>query len=181
MPAVSQRPGRTGRFGGSCGPFPLEGVDFPTWLLQFDREGECTSVRTREQLLEALGASRPDHVIFFSHGWNNDFALAGQLYSRLLQRLPALLPAGRAGRLLFVGVLWPSTWWPATTGPRIAAGAPSVAPQRNEILVLESANQRVVVVRELSGTAGEAPELQRNMLMYQRVGVPVLVPRRRRG
>src|SRR4051812_33218420 len=109
------------------GPYPLDGIAMPTWLLRFAKDGQGESPRTHAMLLDTLERDRPTDLIFFSHGWNNDFAFAGQLYKAMLGNVEAALAAhpDPARRLLFVGVIWPSTLMPGDPGPVIAgAGAP---------------------------------------------------------
>lgn len=112
------------------GPYPLEGVRMPTWLLRFDKHGACTSPATREQLLQTLRDAPPSDLIFFSHGWNNDFVEAAELYASFLRQFEAHTaahPVGRPSGVLFapifVGVVWPSIWLSFDSGPQIAAAA----------------------------------------------------------
>lgn len=117
------------------GPYPLEGVRMPTWLLRFDKHGACTSPATRAGLLHTLRDTPPSDLIFFSHGWNNDFDEAADLYARFLRHFeahtaanPVVRPNGAPFAPLFVGVVWPSIWLSFDSGPQIAAAAepPSV-------------------------------------------------------
>jgi hypothetical protein len=107
------------------GPYPLAGVAMPTWLVRYDSLGRCTSPLSRQALLDHLPAGGYTDVIAFSHGWNNPFADAANLYATFLQRFE-LLVADRqpdhAFRPLFVGVVWPSTWLAFRDGPRMAGG-----------------------------------------------------------
>ena len=90
------------------GPIDLPGVSFECWLLQFDKHGECTSPQTRQELLQRLPAIGNAPVILFSHGWNNEFVDAKNLYASFLKQLAAHPLPGPPP--LFVGVTWPSTW-----------------------------------------------------------------------
>lgn len=114
------------------GPFPLEGVHMPTWMLRFDKHGACTSTSTRALLLEKLRSGTASDVILFSHGWNNDFDDAAAMYSRFLRELEVLTAAhplqrpGAGFAPLFVGVVWPSIWLSFDCGPQIAS-APGAA------------------------------------------------------
>jgi len=103
------------------GPWPLDGVRTTSWLLRFDKEGDCNSPQTKRQLIQFLQRGETDHIIFFSHGWNNDFQFAGDLYSHFMQHLEPMVPGDAIGRFAFVGVTWPSTWHPDVVGPVIAA------------------------------------------------------------
>src|SRR5690625_3783402 len=107
------------------GPYPLDGITMPTWLLRFDKHGACTSPTTRQQLLETLHNEPITDVIVFSHGWNNNFSSATDLYTRFLEALEALTDAhpfardDRPYRPLFIGVVWPSIWLSFDEGPQI--------------------------------------------------------------
>ncbi|UWU68049.1 hypothetical protein [Bradyrhizobium sp. NC92] len=95
-----------------------------SWLIRFDKDGACTSPKTRDALLTRI-ADRQQPIIFFSHGWNNDFADAVDLYRRFLsdfERVIAAHPIGH-GPAIFVGVSWPSIWLPSEPGPQMAAAS----------------------------------------------------------
>jgi pimeloyl-ACP methyl ester carboxylesterase len=104
------------------GPYPLPGVDLETWLIRFDKNGVCSSPKTREALLEKLASKESRPIIFFSHGWNNDFADAVDLYRRFLSEFEKVVAAHPVTALpaVFVGVIWPSVWLPSNSGPQIA-------------------------------------------------------------
>ncbi len=107
------------------GPYPLKGVDMPTWLLRFDQHGACTSLATRAMLLERLHTAPPSDLVIFCHGWNNDFDDATSMYAAFLRNFEALgaaHPPGRPFDPLFIGVLWPSIWFSFDRGPDIASG-----------------------------------------------------------
>lgn len=107
----------------NTGPYPLNGVGMPTWLVRFDKHGACTSPATRAILLEALRGTPPSDVIVFSHGWNSDFDDALNMYSEFLRNFEALNAAHTPGRRfnpLFIGLLWPSVWMSFDSGPQFA-------------------------------------------------------------
>jgi hypothetical protein len=62
-------------------------------------------------------------ILFFSHGWNNDFGDAVELYRQFLKELEQVLTLHPlpGPPPLFVGVTWPSIWLPSDEGPRMAA------------------------------------------------------------
>lgn len=112
------------------GPFKLVrafGRDIPYYVIRFDRDGACISPRSADHLLERVAAEPFSHVLLYSHGWNNDFPSATQLYDRFLTGLSDIaathpvLPAIFSP--VFVGVAWPSTalTFGAEDGPEIAA------------------------------------------------------------
>lgn len=112
------------------GPYPLDDVQMPAWLLRFDKHGACTSPATRALLMQRLAAQPPSDLIFFSHGWNNDFDDAAALYAGFLKAFEALAaqqpiarPTAPGGVFapLFVGVVWPSVWLSFDSSPQIAA------------------------------------------------------------
>ncbi len=106
------------------GPYPLPGISMESWVVRFDESGRCVSPKTRSALLAKLAAEPGRPVIFFSHGWNNDFSDAVDLYRRFLVNFEAAtaanpLPAGT--KPIFVGITWPSIWLPSDSGPQLAA------------------------------------------------------------
>ncbi len=115
------------------GPFPLANVEMPTWVLRFDKHGACTSPATRALLLDLVRQGGHTDVILFSHGWNNDFEDATNMYARFLREFEArvkdrpVAPNGSSFKPLFVGVTWPSIWLSFDSGPKIA-GAGDAAP-----------------------------------------------------
>ena len=120
------------------GPYPLNGVEMPTWLLRFDAHGACTSPATRALLLQQLRDDPPSDLIVFSHGWNNDAQDAMQMYGTFLRNFDAFAaarPAGRPFKPLFLGVLRPSIWLSFERGPEIAAaGSDPGYPGRQRLL-----------------------------------------------
>lgn len=126
------------------GPYLIDRIGMPTWLLRFDKVGACTSPQTRAALLAHLEAVDRTDVVFFSHGWNNDFDAAVDLYREFLQHFEALVgayPPGRPFNPLFVGVIWPSTWLVFDSGPKIAATGSSRADPALETVTAEMAGR----------------------------------------
>lgn len=93
----------------------------PLYVIPFDKEGVCTAPQTRAHLLQALrdgaGPGADDaytDVIFFSHGWNNDWETATARYKHFIegyakQRSKLVDGGARKVRPLLIGVFWPST------------------------------------------------------------------------
>jgi hypothetical protein len=116
----------------SVGPFPIQGINLETWLVRFDKNGVCSSPDTRAALLAALAASLDAPILFFSHGWNNDFSDAVSLYQRFLTRFQEVLQSHPlpGPDPIFVGITWPSIWLPSESGPQLAgAGTAGVNPR----------------------------------------------------
>jgi hypothetical protein len=69
-----------------------------------------------------MSPGRDQPIIFFSHGWNNDFADATDLYRRFLSEFEQVLKARPVGgpSPIFVGLTWPSIWLPSDVGPAMA-------------------------------------------------------------
>jgi hypothetical protein len=121
-------------------PFPIEGINFETWVIRFDKHGICTSPETQALLLQRLAAKPCAPVLLFSHGWNNDFADAVALYKTFLGQFQAILqdhPLEGAAPI-FVGITWPSVWLPSDSGPRMAA-QPGSPGEISEISSVDSA------------------------------------------
>lgn len=156
------------------GPFPLDGVQMPTWLLRFDKHGACTSPATRALLLDKLRSGAHSDVVLFSHGWNNDFDDAAAMYARFLRAFETLaathpLPRGSAGFApLFVGVVWPSIWLSFDSGPQIAgaAGAPGASAAD---AVADSAAAQALADRVAAGSGTQAAERLYELLALPRL------------
>jgi hypothetical protein len=126
----------------SIGPIHLNGVELETWLLKFDKSGVCASPQTRAALLARLRAIPDTPIVLFSHGWNNEFGDATQLYAAFLKQLQAHSHRFAAGELrpLFVGVIWPSTWLSFDTGPQIGAPPAPASPNPEDAFKRELAD-----------------------------------------
>lgn len=106
------------------GPYPIPGALMPTWLIRFDKDGACTSPATQAALLKVLEGDSYTDILFYSHGWNTAFDAAVDQYSRFLkafQPVAAAHPPKLDFRPIFVGVTWPSTWFPGSGGPTLAS------------------------------------------------------------
>ena len=100
--------------------------DVPFYIVQFDKDGNCTSPAARDHLVDASG-SKSD-VFLFSHGWNNDWDAATKRYDRFIERFIKVRrarwsPPSRVFAPVLVGVFWPSAALvaPWERGPDIAA------------------------------------------------------------
>ena len=112
----------------------LEGVEFPYYVIPFDKDGTCEGPQTRAHLL----ANAPGYtdIFVFSHGWNNDWTVATKRYESFITGFMDLrkahgLPVPAGYKPLLVGIFWPSqalAWFEKETGPEIAA-APDPAAQ----------------------------------------------------
>lgn len=101
------------------GPHLIPGVLMPTWLVRFDKDGLCVSPATAEAFLEHLRQSDYTNVLFYSHGWNTDFADAVDQYRRFLAAFESVVARHPIPRFkpIFVGVTWPSVWLAEDAGP----------------------------------------------------------------
>lgn len=103
----------------------IAGVDVPLYMLPFDAQGVLQAPLTAARLIEDLRGADPVDVLVISHGWNNDWTDALDLYHRFLSAYSTVVAAKgspRPGaRLVVVGVSWPSIALPATSAPAMAA------------------------------------------------------------
>ena len=84
---------------------------FPSFELQFTKEGKVYQDSAVEALLGFLDRGEVTDLFVVSHGWNNDMDEARALYQALFDSIGAELPASAAqsGRkFAVIGVLWPS-------------------------------------------------------------------------
>jgi hypothetical protein len=83
----------------------------PILEVQFDKNGNVFQPQQEADILGFLSAApgnQTTDVVALSHGWNNDMDEARTLYRNFLTNLETLLPAARAGKVVAIGVLWPS-------------------------------------------------------------------------
>ncbi|TGQ43714.1 MULTISPECIES: hypothetical protein [unclassified Mesorhizobium] len=106
-----------------AGPYALPGVSMPSWLVRFDKDGQCTSPGTAAALIGKMRSGDYSSVLFYAHGWNTDFAAAVDQYSRFLRAFEAVIHEHPLPGFspIFVGITWPSAWMPSTPGPQMAA------------------------------------------------------------
>lgn len=112
--------------------------DVPFYVIQFDKEGVCTSTEALRQLVKA-SETRSD-VFVFSHGWNNDWEAATERYDRFIEHFTTVRQAhwaqpDRPFEPVLAGVFWPSTAlvMPSERGPDIAG----VDPMAEDLAVLD--------------------------------------------
>ncbi|NTU79087.1 MAG: hypothetical protein HGA45_06750 [Chloroflexales bacterium] len=101
-------------------------VRAPWYIITFDAEGQCTSPQARASLLAATRGGF-DHIIVFSHGWNNIWDEVESLNRNLVAALASVWTRAdwpRPSRVLVASVFWPSVSVLAEDerGPTIAAG-----------------------------------------------------------
>jgi hypothetical protein len=90
------------------------GGEMPWYMMPFDRDGFCTGPETRKHLIAAVAESAFTDIYLFSHGWNNDWKNATNLYQSFIDGYSKLRAAHELSlpddyRPLLVGVFWPST------------------------------------------------------------------------
>jgi hypothetical protein len=107
------------------------GGTVPFYVISFDKQGSCQSPLTIVSLLGEVESGKYTDVHVFSHGWNNVFKDALELYRTFFghyfnERDRRGLNDPATYRPLVVGIIWPSTLlvlpWEST--PRIAGDAP---------------------------------------------------------
>jgi hypothetical protein len=100
-----------------AGPYRMlrtpDGVEFPWYMIPFDKRGSCTAPLTRVDLFRQLREGRFTHIYLFSHGWNNDWKTAIGAYEDFMagymqMRRASNLPPPQPYRPLLIGVYWPS-------------------------------------------------------------------------
>lgn len=98
----------------------------PMWDLVFDEAGQLTAP-TRAAFLDEIATENVTDLFVFSHGWGTSVGSARDLYNTvfLLIRQAAQGAVG-IDRPGFVGIYWPSLWFPDTPA---TAPTPTGAPQ----------------------------------------------------
>ena len=112
----------------------------PFYIIQFDKDGQCTSPKALADLLK-VAKSKTD-VFLFAHGWNNDWADATERYDKFVEILLDVRrkhgkPLNRPYEPVLVGVFWPSAILtaPWERGPDIAG----VDPLESDLEVIDDA------------------------------------------
>lgn len=104
-------------------------VDIPGksyFELAFDSSGTLSGDRAAQ--IEAIAAAGLTNLFVMSHGWNNQVLDAESLYQGLLPKVAAACDQlQELGQVGFVGVVWPSIWWPDRSGDGGAAGGDAQA------------------------------------------------------
>lgn len=119
---------------GSVGPLKEyilpDGTRAPFFVIKFDKEGKYTTLKTRDDLLEAICKNNYTDVLLFSHGWNNTPKNAITKYEEWIEgyirfRTDNNFSLNRPYRPVLIGIVWPSVWfvnwW--QQGPSIAAAS----------------------------------------------------------
>ena len=96
----------------SGGPYKhvdlLNGTQAPFYIIPFDKKGRCKGPAARRHLVEAARTGGFTDVFLFSHGWNNDWAVATKRYDDLEELHQGVQPRqGRSTRLRRVPDLGP--------------------------------------------------------------------------
>jgi hypothetical protein len=98
-------------------------ADRPYWELTFDKGGHLTSPDADQVLIEIVDSDVTE-LFIFSHGWATPQQSAQALYQAMFPMMAnAVSQANVLGPIGFVGILWPSLWFPDPP----AAAAPDVA------------------------------------------------------
>src|SRR5262249_55095187 len=92
----------------------------PYWEVEFDKNG---SVVADSGLVADFAGSGVRDLFFFSHGWNNSFNGARDLYQDMYTKIAGMLTPQQLQATGFVGVLWPSLLFP-DDGPPDAGQRP---------------------------------------------------------
>jgi subtilisin family serine protease len=114
---------------------PQQIAGFPYWELRFDESGNPADAAAVQRLLDELPAEQLSDLFVFSHGWNNDAAMARSLYRRYFEKLREVndqlgspgIPRQRPARIGVVGVLWPSMRWADEDGAAEGFAAGGIA------------------------------------------------------
>ncbi|GHS85144.1 hypothetical protein AGMMS50218_01910 [Actinomycetota bacterium] len=100
----------------------------PFWQLRFDAEGDPDGLGAEVLLTEVADRGITD-LIVFSHGWNNDVAVARRLYDGFFGQLaPQLVHARPGTKVGLAGVFWPSRRWADEPIPDFEPTPPTLGP-----------------------------------------------------
>lgn len=140
----------------------------PLYLLNFDKAGKCESPATFAEVVDRAATGEFTDIVLISHGWNNDWPAATQLYNDFIDGFAGQVAShsfNRPFRPLFIGVIWPSTLLVSTTeqGPRF-----EIAPagdQRSAASAAEEENEQMLRrnARDLASQLRDDPSAQRQL------------------
>jgi hypothetical protein len=120
----------------------------PRWSLFFDENGGPTEGNHSTVGAEMV-SERVTDLFVFSHGWNNSMTAAGDLYNTMFPMLRAAantrMPDTVPG---FVGVYWPSLWFPDS--PASVAGIGDDVQASSSAMVDESAGTNALSGAEIA-------------------------------
>jgi hypothetical protein len=128
----------------------VQQAGFPHWEAEFDEDGVAVDAAAIDALVDEASAGVTD-LFLFSHGWNNDHAMARDLYQRFFTQMQAVLAArpATAAKIGTVGIFWPSMRWADETPPgraggaaSLGAGAPAAPADEQLVLNLKSVFKR---------------------------------------
>lgn len=137
----------------------------PLYLLSFDKTGWLRDPSTVEDLVQRIHSKDFSDVYLLSHGWNNEFNFAVELYRELFTGyLKMRRRMGLTGghRPVFVGTVWPSTALvlPWDAAPAMAGGADAAETERDIVASALPERDRAEFER-----LAKAPELDRAAAM----------------
>lgn len=130
---------------------------FPVAEVQFTRDGHVHDRDAEAALHQHLRTARPERLLVFSHGWNNDMAEARSLYRRWLAGLRAAGTPTDATSVL--AVLWPSKRFAdadlvPSGAASLAVASPAVGEVRADVEAVRDAlglsDREVVLLRALA-------------------------------
>jgi hypothetical protein len=86
---------------------------FPYWLLEFKKDGLPVDSGAIDRFINEVAARNISDLYIFSHGWNNDRAMALSLYDRFFGEVRKIVDHKNVAATIGVaGVIWPSILWP---------------------------------------------------------------------
>lgn len=106
---------------------------FPFWEIDFDERGGLKNASQEATLIAELPQEDVTDLFVFSHGWNNNRALARALYQRFFEVIRQVLdarPPASDRKVGVLGIIWPAMRW-ADEGDPVpeTGGAAGVVPQ----------------------------------------------------
>jgi hypothetical protein len=102
-------------------------MSFPFQQLHFDEHGQLLNI-TPAAFTKWAADQKLTDLFIFSHGWNNDPAMAMSLYNGFFGAMESALAGSALKRNAVIGtagVIWPSIKWPDDDGNTSTGGAAS--------------------------------------------------------
>ena len=101
-------------------------ANFPYWDVEFDKDGRPVDASAMNAFVVEVKAQSLTDLFIFSHGWNNDWRRAHELYEQFFNEMRGVIDQRRvaSGSTPGVaGVIWPSILFPDDEPAAVAGGA----------------------------------------------------------
>lgn len=101
----------------------------PYWRVAFDESGQPADA-VADELVTQAGQANLSDLFVFSHGWGTSESSADDLYNAMFPLLDASATTAGLASVGYVGIVWPSIWFPDPAPAQLTLLRPDVAATR---------------------------------------------------